>query len=108
MNPVKLTVMNQGHCPSFKNHKHSGANGFVYCDPRVKKRVQSIENAMLSELYSESQIVGSETHSECWKRLRTVLSGLSDDSIREIPEGSWAVEFVPPGDEGLEITIEPL
>lgn len=94
--------------PSFKNHKHSNRNGHVYTDPKVKARMESLENAMLCELYSASQITGNETHSECWKRLRTALSGLCDDSVREIPEGSWTVEHVPPNEEGVEIIITEL
>lgn len=94
--------------PSFKNHKHSNRNGHVYTDPKVKARAEGIENAMLCALYSESQIVGNETPSECWKRLRTALSGLLDDSVREIPEGSFSTEFVSPGEEGFRIEIVEL
>ena len=96
--------------PSFKNRKmavRDQTNGKLktISPPAVKERRMSLENAILSELYSESQIIGNETHSECWKRLRTVLSGLCDDSIREIPCGSWDVEYVSKHREGIEIVI---
>jgi hypothetical protein len=95
-----------GHVPSFKNHKHSSRSGFVYTDPKIKRRMAILENSILCGLYSSSQTNGSETPSECWKRLRTLLSGLCDDSIREIPCGSWGVEYVSKGSEGVRITIE--
>lgn len=98
-----------GHqIPSFKNRKHSGKNGFVYTEPQIKQRMAQIENAMLSALFSECQIIANETHSECWKRLRIALSGLSDDSILEIPEGSWAIERCEKGSEGIRIEITTL
>lgn len=99
--------------PSHKNRKrpviHSKTGKLhEIIEPSVKDRMQHLEDAILSALYSASQIVGKETHSECWKRLRTVLSGLSDDSIREIPCGSWDVEYVSKGSEGISIHITEL
>ncbi len=81
---------------SKKNYHFPRADGGLCIDKRVKLKMERLENAILSALYSESQIDGNETHSECWKRLRTLLCGLSDDSIREIPAGSWDVERVAP------------
>jgi len=112
-NSVTVLVTGIGHTPSFKNHKRAikdSKSGKLrtLTDPDVAKRVERLENAILSALYSESQIIGSETHSECWRRLRTLLSGLSDDSIREIPAGSWDVEYVPQGQEGVIIEITRL
>lgn len=105
MNLVCKIAVKGFHLPSFKNHKHSGRNGHVYTDTRVKSLMERLENAMLCGLYSESQIKGNETPSECWKRLRTALSGLCDDSVREIPECSFATEFVEYGEEGVQIEI---
>lgn len=67
-----------------------------------------LENAILSALLSEYRIKENETHLECLKRLRTALSGLCDDSIREIPSGSWNVEYVEKGSEGVLIEIETI
>lgn len=101
---VEITV------PSFKNNKRAVIQkGKKFAkpitDPKTKERMLHLENAMLSALYSDSQIIGNETHSECWKRLRTVLSGLSDDSVREIPSGSWDSFVVGKGFEGVKIEI---
>lgn len=105
---VQLIVTGIGHCPSKKNKHYSGINGRILMDKKTKARMQSLESAILSELYSASQIRGNETHLECLKRLRTLLSSLCDDSIREIPAGSWAVEYVEKGQEGAEIIISTL
>lgn len=94
-----------GHIPSKKNHHFPGNGGRILIDKPVKARMLALENAILSELYSASQIIGNETHLECLKRLRTLLSGLSDDSIREIPEGSWATHHDIKGCEGVIIEI---
>ena len=105
---VVLVISGLGHCPSKKNRHFPLTNGALGIDKSVRDRMKALENAILSALYSECQIVGNETHSECWKRLRTLLSGLSDDSIREIPTGSWAVEHVANGQEGMQITIQEI
>lgn len=109
-----ITLQLRGfHCPSFKNTKRaildSNTNQFRTLTPgKIKKRMQALENAIVSALYSASQIVGNETHSECLKRLRTVCSDLLDDSVKEIPAGEWDTVYVLPGEEGLDITIEIL
>lgn len=103
---LTLSVRGIGHIPSKKNYHYPSQSGALLIDKPIKERMQHLENAILSALYSESQIVGNETHSECWKRLRTLLSGLSDDSIREIPDGSWSTKYVPKGEEGADIEIE--
>jgi hypothetical protein len=77
-------------------------------EPKVKKRMRALEDAIVSELYSLCQTTGQGTPSECLKQLRTAASGLLDDSIKELPSGSWDVRYVPIGEEGLEITIEEL
>lgn len=105
---LRLEVKGIGHCPSKKNYHFPSSNGGLLIDPAIKQRMAMLEAAILCALYSEYQIVGSETHSECWKRLRTLLSGLCDDSIREIPTGSWDVEYVPKGQEGILIEITPI
>lgn len=92
----------------FKNTKKSSRSGFIYTPKKIKGRMLLLENAILSALYSEYRIKENETHLECLKRLRTALSGLCDDSIREIPSGSWDVEYVEKGNEGVLIGIEIL
>ena len=103
--PIFLEVKGLGHVPSKKNYHFPRPDGGLLIDKSVRLKMRRLENAILSALLSESQIIGKETHSECWKRLRTLLSGLCDDSIREIPEGKWRVEYVPKGQEGVEIGI---
>jgi hypothetical protein len=105
MNLVARILVKGMHIPSFKNHKHSNRQGRVYTDPRVKKLMSRLESSILSVLYSESRISANETDSECWKRLRTALSGLSDDSLREIPECSFTTKRVTRGEEGVDIYI---
>lgn len=105
-NGISLIVKGIGHIPSKKNHHFPRKDGGLLIDKKIKERMRQLENAMLSALYSKSQIIGSETHSECLSRLRMFLSKLSDDSVREIPKGSWEVEYVNPGEEGVTITIE--
>lgn len=77
-------------------------------EPRVKKWMTRLENAIESELYSLSRTEGNGTPSECLRQLRIALSGLCDDSIKEIPCGEWSVEHVAKGDEGLIIEITVL
>jgi hypothetical protein len=108
MNLVVSLLVKGLHIPSFKNHKHSNRNGSVYTDPRVKRLMTQLESGMLSGLYSASQTGENVTGSECLKQLRTALSGLSDDSIREIPECSFVTEYVAKGEEGVELKIYKL
>ena len=104
MNSVTIEIHGQ-QVPSFKNRKHSGVNGHVFTEPKVKDRMQRLEDSILSALYSWSQTTASATPLECLKQLRTFLYELYDDSLREIPMGSWAVERVPKGQEGVRIII---
>lgn len=109
-------VIRSGQVPSFKNRKiavkdnnHPGKQKNITA-PEIKERMMRLENAIVCELFSWCQTNENGTPSECSKRLRTFLSGLLDDSIREIPCGEWDVEYVAKGQEGflVEITqIEP-
>lgn len=99
--------------PSFKNHKRSGINRqtgkhttFTRAD--IKERMEQLENAILSELYSTGKTFGEGMEVECLRRLRMLLSGLCDDSLKEIPEGSFSSELVEPAQEGITIIIEEL
>lgn len=95
--------------PSKKNHHFPLKNGGLGIDKEIKERMKQLENDILSQLYSECQIIEGETHSECWKRLRTLLSGLLDDSINEIPKGGWDVQRVESIEQsGIDIIIEEI
>ena len=104
---VVLRVKGQ-HVPSFKNRKHSNRRGQVYCESKIKERMRWLEDAILSALYSTSPTDGSAMPLECLKARRTLLSGLSDDSVQEIPCGSWHTEYVQAGEEGVTIVINRL
>ena len=108
MNLIAHIAVRGFHIPSFKNHKHSNRQGHVYCDSRVKGLMTQLESGILSALYSSSPTNESVTDSVCLKPLRTALSGLSDDSLREIPEAAFSHQVVPKGQEGVVIEIYEL
>ena len=97
--------------PSFKNRKRAiptkSGKFRTLTEPKVKQRMEQLENAIVSALYSACQTASGGTDSECLKRARIALSGLSDDSWREIPESSFLVTH-DPANPGLEIIIEKL
>ena len=110
---LTLLVVTGDHVPSFKNTKRSildrnTGRQRTLTPGKIKKRMNLLELAIESALYSWCQTNGVGTDSECLRQLRIVLSGLSDDSLREIPEFSFGVRRVPKGQEGVEITIEKL
>jgi len=99
--------------PSFKNHKRSGIDAqtrkhMTFTRTDIKERMMLLENAILSELYFIGKTYGEGMDLECLRRLRTVLSGLLDDSLNEIPIGSFECDTVAPADEGLTIIIEEI
>ena len=107
---LRLSIRGIGHCPSFKNHKRAildTATGRMrtLTEKSVKARMALLEDAILSALYSACPTTESATALEWLKRLRTQLSGLSDDSIQVIPRSSWDTEQVETGQEGIDITI---
>lgn len=67
-----------------------------------------LENRILFALYSACQTKEGATDSECLKQLRTALCGLSDDSLKEIPEFSFGYKYVENQLAGVEITITKL
>ncbi len=110
---ISLVVVTGDNVPSFKNTKRAGVSSktgknFSYTPKQIKQRMQRLENGIVWALCLESPVDGSVTGLECRKRLLTVLSGLCDDSLKQIPEFSFGVRYVEPGAEGVEITIEPL
>ncbi len=99
--------------PAFKNCKISGRNRktgklMSYTDHEIKERMQQLEDAILFELYSTGKTFGEGMEAECLRRLRMLLSGLLDDSLNEIPEGSFGSEMVAPDQEGITIIIEEI
>jgi hypothetical protein len=106
--PIYLRIRGIGHIPSKKNAHYPLTNGGLGIDKSVRERMKYLEYAIESALYSLCQTTESGMRSECLKQLRTRLSGLLDDSIREIPSGAWATVKVPKGEEGLDIIIDVL
>ena len=103
---VVLTVRLGCHVPSKKNHHYPSADGKrILIDKNIKQRMVELENAIACELFSLSAMLANGTPSECWRQLLMLLSGLSDDSIAQVPSGSWDVRYVPKGEEGVEIHI---
>lgn len=101
--------------PSFKNHKRAGINRktgkmMTYTRADIKKRMNQLEDAILSALWSSCQTAGGEMDLECRKRLLTHLSGLCDDSVKEIPRFLFdAQQYAKEGEQaGIWIEIERL
>jgi len=105
------------HIPSFKNSKR-----WVTKDPKgrplkrpllitspafqawMEKAAASIESQLLSLCQTQSGVIPQER-----SKLFAMLSLLpADDSVNDLPEGSWKVVKVAPGEEGAEILIECL
>lgn len=105
------------HIPSFKNAKQwitKLPNGkplkrpFLITSPEfqrwMEKAVLSLESQLLSKY-----LTGSDGTPQARLKLFAMLSLLpADDSVTDLPEGSWKVVHVPPGEEGAEILIERL
>lgn len=105
------------HIPSFKNSKRwltKLPNGkplrrpLLITSPEfqdwMEKAVASIESQLLSLCQTGEdgiQQVRSKLFAMCW-------SMPADDSVNDLPEGSWKVVRVPPGEEGASIVIERL
>jgi Holliday junction resolvasome RuvABC DNA-binding subunit len=107
---IRLVVELSQSVPSFKNRKRAiptkKGKYRTLTEPAVKKRMQEIESGILSALYSLCQTGSAATDSECRKQLRTVLSGLSDDSLNQIPMAFFKVEY---GKQpAVKITIQKL
>lgn len=94
--------------PSKKNRHFPGSDGKIKIDQGIKQRMKRLENAIVLALYSRCQTTESAMDSECRKQLRTLSLNLCDDSVREIPQHYWCVEYVPKGQEGVTIQIQEL
>lgn len=112
-NKVVLNVVLGQSIPSFKNRKRIGRNKktgqpIMFTDPKNKSRCEALESGILSALYSYNPTGDAKTATACQSQLRTLLSGLLDDSLNQIPEGTFGVEYVEKGMEGVRIEIEEL
>lgn len=110
---VILEIKLSQNVPSFKNRKRSIKDRTTgkmrpLTEPKIKARMEEMENGIVFALYSAARTIGLGTDSECLKQFRTWLCGLSDDSLKIIPECSWGVEYVPEGQQGFTIEIEKL
>lgn len=110
MNPISLQfeLKGFGNVPGgFKNRKRFG-KGRVFSDPKVKAWMDQASNVIESTFLSLCPTIDGAIQPECLKQLLNAWPGLSDDSIREFPEGSWSSVRVPHGSEGVTITIEKI
>jgi len=104
---TRLTIQGIGNVISFKNNKML-ARGRLFTKPEYQAWMDRATESIVLQLFSKCQTGDAATQLECWKRLRTFLSGLSDDSVKQLPEGAWKVEFVEAVDAGADILIERL
>lgn len=104
------------HVPSKKNNKMwiTKAHGrplkrpFLITKPEyqewTEKALQRLESILLSKCQTASDGI-----QQVQSRLCAILSLLpADDSVKDLTEGSWKVQFVNPGEEGAEVTITRL
>lgn len=107
---LRLVVHTREAIPSFKNRKRAiptpSGKYRTLTEPSVKLRMVELEDGILSALYSSCQTESGETDLECLKQLRTALCGLSDDSLNQVPEASFGVEYS--SQPGVIIEIKPL
>lgn len=105
------------HIPSFKNAKRwitQTPDGkplkrpFLITSPEFQVWMDRAADDLGAQLLSMFQTTLDEIQREPSK-LSQILSCMpSDDSVRELREGSWIVEPVVPGEEGAKIVIERL
>lgn len=105
------------HIPSKKNNKM-----LITKDPRgrplkkpmlitkpeylewTEKAIASLESQLLSKCLTTGEGI-----QQALSKLSAILSSLPvDDSVNDLPNGSWSVQFVKPGEEGATIKIERL
>jgi hypothetical protein len=105
------------HIPSFKNSKRwvtKLPNGkplkrpLLITSPEYQEWMAQAVQSLEFQLLSTSPTDSGGTQPER-SRLFAMLSLLPvDDSVNDLPEGSWKVVKVPPGEEGCQIVIERL
>lgn len=110
---LKLVVLTRDNVPSFKNSKRSildrnTGKQRTLTPGKMKKRMDHLEQSIVSALLSLSRTGEGETALACRRRLLTVSLELCDDSLKVVPEFSFGVRYVEPGQEGVEIEITKL
>lgn len=105
------------HIPSFKNSKvwltHTPRGEplkrpFLITAPEFQQWMDRASADLESQLLSTFQTTLDEIQREPSKLLQILSCIPPDDSVRELREGSWTVEAVPPGEEGAKIVLERL
>lgn len=105
------------HIPSFKNSKRwitKLPNGkplkrpFLITSPGFQQWREKAVKSLESQLLSMCRIGGDGTPLERSKLFATLSQLPVDDSVNDLPEGSWKVIRVPPGEEGCRIVIEKI
>lgn len=110
---IRLTVQGLGQVPSFKNNKRAildrnTSKMRTLTEPKTKRWMNQCIDQFESQLLTCFQIKEGETVGEWRKRLRTALLPLLDDSWKHMLPGAQNVRIVPKGNEGAEITIDPV
>lgn len=105
------------HVPSMKNSKMwmtKLANGkplkrpLLISKPEYQVWRERAVQALESQCLSMCLITGEETQ-QALTRLSSICSLLfEDDSVSDLPQGTWSVHLVPPGKEGAVLLIERL
>lgn len=102
MNPVKLTVRNLGHVPSFKNGKQ-----LFLTSKRNREWMKCCQSSFVSQCISACRIEGRATSMEDLRHF-WMLCLPSDDNWKVIPEIRVTCERVIEGEEGADILIEEI
>lgn len=113
MTPIKLVVAGIGNVPSFKNNKRAildrnTGKMRTLTKPETKRWMNQCIAQFESQLLGACPIREGETAGAWAKRLRTALLPLQDDSWKHMLPGDQNIRMVEPGQEGAEVTIEPI
>lgn len=105
------------HIPSFKNAKvwiTKTPRGiplekpFLITSPEFQQWKEKAVRSLESQLLSMCQ-TGSDATPQVLSKLSVMCSLLPvDDSVRDLRQGAWTVDFVPQGQEGVTISLERL
>ncbi len=104
------------HIPSKKNNKlmMTQLHGrplkrpMMITKPEYQEWTERAVHHLESQLLSKCLTTGDATP-QALSKLSVILSQLpADDSVSDLPQGSWTVELVAPGKEGAIITLERL
>lgn len=105
--PVILTIRGLGHVPSFKNMKRASSRG-LFTEPRAKRWMQACTDSFALQLLSEFRTRGGATQTGLSRPSWIASSVPLDDSVREIRDERVFVQIVEPGQEGVDVVIEPI